>query len=182
MTVAMAYVALYTAIPVVITLLLFVGRKELWRAIVLLSIISLIAEIINVTLWVLQTVRAVPIAPIDTVAPVEGIRFFASGFAKYLGATAWVICILVAAQQRRIVWACALTIVGAISIVSLYAVDHPLSFFPQSAYGRGDEVLIIFLAHVITILTLTFGLLSRPKRTMVPPQAAFYAPPAPLAP
>ncbi len=179
MAVAMAYVTFFAIIPIVITSLLFDSRKAMWRAIVLLSIISLAAEIVNVGLGILQISPGIPTTPSAIITSGDGVRLFVSGLAEYLGATAWVLCILVVAQQRRMTWASFLTVVAAISLVSLYVVDHPYSFFSPSGYGRGHEYLLLFLAHVITIITLLFGLLSRPKRLAVPPQPSFSAPPEP---
>ncbi|HEU4785564.1 MAG TPA: hypothetical protein VFS83_19645 [Ktedonobacterales bacterium] len=181
MTAAMAYIAVFIVIPIAITSLMFVGRKEFWRAITLFSVISIIAEVINFTLWILQIARTLPYATSGNVMLVDGIRAFASGLAEYLGATAWVLCILVAAQQRRIIWAFILTVMGVVSLAGIYVIDHPYSFFSPTGYAIGYEILIIILVHLTTILTLIFGLLIKPKQRSLYPEPAFYAPQPPPA-
>jgi hypothetical protein len=70
---------------------------------------------------------------------------------------------------------------GIVSLGSVYIVDHPYSFFPQSGYTLGHEILLVILIHITTILTLLFGLLIKPKQTSLSQQSAFYAPPPPTA-
>lgn len=175
MTSAMAVVAVFIVIPIAITCLMFVSRKELWRAITLFSVIAIITEAINFILWILQIAHQLPYASSGDITLVDGIRTFVSGLADYLGATAWVLCLLVCAQQRRIIWASILTFIGIVSVVSVYLIDHPYSFFPRSGYALGHEILLIILVHITTILTLLFGLLIKPKRRSLYPEPAFYA-------
>jgi hypothetical protein len=179
MTAAMAYIAALIVIPIAITCLMFVSRKELWRAIIVFSVIAIITEAINFILWILQIAHQLPYTSSGDITLVDGIRTFASGLTDYLGATAWVLCLLVCVQQRRIIWASILTFMGIVSVASVYIIDHPYSFFPQSGYALGHEILLVTLVHITTILTLLFGLLIRPKQTALSQQSAFYAPPPP---
>ena len=179
MTAAVAYVAFYAVIPVIITALMFGNRKEIWRTIVILSIIALAAEVINLTLWILRISPGFPTSLSNTMTFGDSVRLLASGLAQYLGATAWVLCILVTAQQRRMIWAFILTVVALISIVSLYLIDHPYSFFSLTVYTRWLEVLFLFLTHFITILTLIFGLLIKPRQAATPSQSVLSVSPPP---
>lgn len=180
MSAAVAFGAFYVVIPIIITALLFGSRKELWRTIVILSIISLAAEGINIVLWILRISPGFPISLSNTITFGDTARLLASGLAEYLGATAWVICILVTAQQRRIVWAFILTVVAITSIVSLYVVDHPYAFFSLTGYSGWLEVLLLVFTHFITVLTLIFGLLIKPRQAATPSPPAFNAsPPTP---
>lgn len=184
MTYTAVYVATLITVPIAIAGLIVFGRKELWRAIVLFSVFAIVAGSINLVLWILQVAHRLPhMSPVSSgiITPVDATRVFTSGLSSYTSATAWVLSLLVSAQQRRIIWAPVLTLIGIGALVSLYVADHPYSFFPRSSAVFGYQILLVLVTCLTPILMLIFALVTRTRRVVLSAQVAAYASPPPIS-